>query len=71
MATVCTIVWDSYDVLEALIQAGYEPSEENLAKVLDPKQGFVKTLQEMSVYYGWEIMDAALPGGLAKKTERG
>lgn len=52
---VCTIIWSIADVQEALTKAGYEPTDDNVQKVIANRLD--RTLKDRSIEEGWEILD--------------
>lgn len=68
--TVATIVWDAADLYEALAEAGYEQTADNVMKLINDKY-FLKTLRDMSVSNGWETMSHIVSDveGLTKSEE--
>jgi len=55
---ICTIRWCVEDLVIAMTKAGIEPTDENIDKVLANR--FERTLQEMSIAEGWEIIDVII-----------
>ena len=49
------IKWSDDDIKVALLNKGYAPTEKNIE--LLKKNRLERTLQEVSVQYGWEIID--------------
>lgn len=50
------IRWGVDDVKEALRQGGYKTSRENVRRVLASRTA--RTLEDVSIGYGWEILDS-------------
>lgn len=55
---ICTIRWNIEDLVIAMAEAGIEPTDENIDKVLAHR--FERTLHERSVEEGWEIIDVII-----------
>lgn len=58
MKEIAKIVWLKEDLLGALANDGYEPSQENLNKLLST--GLGRNIEERSTETGWEIIFNAI-----------
>lgn len=59
-AIVAQINWRIADIRCALVDKGYEDSDENVQKVLAAKHRLKRMLEERCIEEGWEIIYLAL-----------